>query len=58
MAKNDTWRTLLPDLPWILPYEVAALGYALLRERELLGGYVDAAKALSRMRAKRPGAAR
>jgi GT2 family glycosyltransferase len=53
MAKNDTWRTLLPDLPWIAAYEIAALGYALLRERDLLGGYADAARAWSRMRAKR-----
>lgn len=51
MAKNDTWRTLLPDLPWIAAYEVAALGYALLRERELLGAYPDALAAWRRMRA-------
>ena len=31
-------------LPFILGYEVAALGYALLRERELLPGYVEAAR--------------
>ena len=44
IAKNDTARTLLPDLPRILAYEVLALGYALLRERALLGGYVEAAR--------------
>ncbi len=44
IAKNDTARTLLPDLHRILAYEVLALGYALLRERPLLRGYVDAAR--------------
>lgn len=42
MLKNDTAGSFLRDLPWIAPYEVAALGYVLLRERELLGGYRDA----------------
>ena len=44
IAKNDTARTLLPDLHRILAYEVLALGYALLRERALLRGYVEAAR--------------
>ena len=57
-AKNDTWRTLLPDLPWVLAYEVLALGFAVLRERELLPGYPQAARAWSTVRAKRrPSAA-
>jgi GT2 family glycosyltransferase len=41
-AKNETPLGLLADLPWIVGYELAALGYALLRERELLGAYGDA----------------
>jgi GT2 family glycosyltransferase len=39
--KNETPLGLLADLPWILAYELGALGFALLRERELLGGYRD-----------------
>jgi len=40
--KNETPLGLLVDLPWIAGYEIAALGFALLRERELLGAYADA----------------
>ena len=40
--KNETGAGLARDLPWIAGYEVAALGFALLRERELLGAYRDA----------------
>jgi GT2 family glycosyltransferase len=40
--KNETPLGLLLDLPWILAYEIAALGFALLRERELLGAYREA----------------
>lgn len=39
--------------PPIVVYEIAALGYALLRERELLGGYVEAARLAPRVWAKR-----
>ncbi|MBA2793822.1 MAG: glycosyltransferase family 2 protein, partial [Thermoleophilaceae bacterium] len=42
IAKNDPLDTLLRDLPRILVYEVLALGFALLRERHLLRGYVEA----------------
>lgn len=42
MLKNDTRRGLLRDLPWVLGYEVLALGHVLLRERCLLGGYREA----------------
>lgn len=42
LAKNETPAGLLVDLPWIVGYELAALGFALLRERELLGAYRDA----------------
>ena len=37
--KNETRRDLLRDLPFVVGYEVAALGHVLLRERFLLGGY-------------------
>jgi hypothetical protein len=52
-VKNDPAATLLRDLPGILLYEVVALGFALLRERALLGGYREAARLLPRMRRKR-----
>ena len=49
IAKNDPLASLLRDLPRILAYEVAALGFAMLRERHLLRGYVDAGRLLPRM---------
>jgi GT2 family glycosyltransferase len=39
MVKNDTFQDVRADLFGIAGYEIAALGYALLRERHLLGGY-------------------
>jgi len=42
MLKNDRAADLARDLPRIAAYEIAAFGYALLRERSLLGGYADA----------------
>jgi GT2 family glycosyltransferase len=39
MVKNDTLQDLRGDLARIATYEVAALGYALLRERHLIKGY-------------------
>ncbi len=52
-AKNDPLETLVRDLPRILVYEVLALGFALLRERHLLRGYLEAARVIPRMRRKR-----
>ena len=46
IAKNDRPRDLLRDLPHVALYELLALAYALVVERELLGGYADAAGAL------------
>ncbi len=43
IAKNDSLSDLLHDLGPLLLYELLAAGYALLRERELLGGYIEAA---------------
>lgn len=42
IAKNDRLSDLRRDWWPLASYEVLALGYALLRERELLGGYVEA----------------
>jgi GT2 family glycosyltransferase len=41
MVKNDTLEDLRGNLLRIAGYELAAFGYALLRERHLLGGYGD-----------------
>jgi GT2 family glycosyltransferase len=49
--KNETAWGLVGDWPWIAGYEIAALGFALLRERELLAGYRE-------FRALRPAAKR
>jgi GT2 family glycosyltransferase len=46
MAKNDSLRDLLRDAGPLLLYEVLALGYAVLREPELLRGYLEAASRL------------
>ncbi|HEX8204534.1 MAG TPA: glycosyltransferase [Solirubrobacteraceae bacterium] len=46
VAKNDRPRDVLRDLPSIALYELLALAYAIAVERELLGGYADAARAL------------
>jgi GT2 family glycosyltransferase len=53
MIKNDPAGALARDLPRILAYEVAALGFALLKERHLLRGYLEAARLAPRMRRKR-----
>ena len=53
IAKNDRLRDVLRDLPHVALYEIAALGYALLVERELLGGYADALRALPAARRRR-----
>ena len=53
MAKNDPLPALARDLPPILLYEALELGFVLLRERFLLRGYLEAARALPRMLRKR-----
>ena len=53
VAKNDPLPSLLRDLPRILAWEAIALPYALLRERCLLRGYLEAARLLPRMLRKR-----
>ncbi|MGI8844608.1 MAG: glycosyltransferase family 2 protein [Thermoleophilaceae bacterium] len=46
IAKNDRPGALLRDAPALAAYELGALGYALAVERELLGGYREAARLL------------
>lgn len=46
IAKNDTLAGLLRDAGPMALYELLALGYAVLREHELFGGYVEAARRL------------
>jgi GT2 family glycosyltransferase len=46
VAKNDRPGALARDAPALLGYELAALGYALLREHELLRGYDEALRRL------------
>lgn len=53
IVKNDPLASFARDLPRILAYEVLALGFALLRERFLLRGYVEACRLLPRMLRKR-----
>jgi GT2 family glycosyltransferase len=53
MIKNDPLESLLRDLPGILFYELLALGFALVREPHLLGGYLDVARLAPSMRRKR-----
>jgi GT2 family glycosyltransferase len=53
LAKNQTARGYARNAPYILGYEVLALGHALLRERTLLGGYVEAARLLGGARSRR-----
>jgi GT2 family glycosyltransferase len=53
MVKNETASGFGRDAPRILFYEVLALGHAVLREPELLGGYRDALRLLGAARRRR-----
>lgn len=53
IAKNDPLAAFLRDLAPICAYELAALAYAILRERELLRAYPQAARLLPAMLRKR-----
>ncbi len=46
LVKNETPAGFARDAPWIIGYELLALGHVLLRERHLLRGYADAARLL------------
>lgn len=48
IAKNETGQSLARDWWRILAWEVLALGFAVLRERTLLRGYVEFARLLPR----------
>ncbi|HEX8105085.1 MAG TPA: glycosyltransferase [Solirubrobacteraceae bacterium] len=52
-VKNETRAGLLRDLPFVVAYEIAALGHVLLRERHLLRAYHDAWRALPGARRRR-----
>ena len=53
IIKNDRVADLARDLPALARYELAALAYALVVERELLGAYRDAALGLDGARRRR-----
>jgi GT2 family glycosyltransferase len=53
IAKNDSASDLLRDAHHVLIYEVLALGYALIAERDLLPAYADALRALPETRRRR-----
>lgn len=53
VVKNETWWGVACDWPWIAGYELAALGFALLRERSLLGAYREAWALLGPARRRR-----
>lgn len=53
MVRNETPASFLRNLPWILTYEVLALGHVLLRERFLARGYVEAVRLAPRVRERR-----
>jgi len=53
LAKNESGREFARNAPFILGYEVLALGHALLRERTLLRGYVEAWRLLGAARSRR-----
>jgi GT2 family glycosyltransferase len=46
MAKNDRLADLLGDLHHVVAYEALAFGYALVKDRRLMRGYVEAARLL------------
>lgn len=53
MAKNDTPTAFARDLHRIAAYELAALGWALMAERHLLGAYREATRLLPGARRRR-----
>ena len=53
MLKNESSGTFLPDLPFILFYEIRRLGYLLLREWSTLAALPQIVRLMPRMRRKR-----
>ncbi|WP_372788003.1 glycosyltransferase family 2 protein [Paraconexibacter sp.] len=53
IVKNDDPGDLVRDLPRLVLYEILALGFAVLRERHLLAGYLQAWRLLPAARRRR-----
>jgi len=53
IIKNERWRDLLINLPVLLAWEILRLGYAVLRDREMLGGYLASLRVWSSAWSKR-----
>lgn len=53
VIKNETWIGFLRAAPSIVGYEIAAFGWAVLRERFLLRAYVDVLRQLPAARRRR-----
>jgi GT2 family glycosyltransferase len=53
MLKNDVAGDVLRDLPFLIAWEAARLGFALLRDPALLGGYLEALRMAPRAWRKR-----
>lgn len=53
LIKNESLLALIRDLPFFLAFEVARFGYALTRDRSLLGAYVEALRLAGRAWRKR-----
>lgn len=53
VLKNESWAAFGRSWPSVLGYEVLALGWAVLRERFLLGAYLDVLRVLPATRRRR-----
>jgi GT2 family glycosyltransferase len=53
IVKNESGRDLIFNLPWLVGWEVLRLGFVLVRDRPLLGGYLDAYRCLGSAYRKR-----
>lgn len=53
ILKNERWRDLVRNLPFLAGWEVLRLGHALVRDPAVLPGYLDAAKLAPRIWRKR-----
>lgn len=53
LIKNESPLALLRDLPFVLPVELARLGFAVFGDRALLGAYREAFRLAGRARQKR-----
>lgn len=53
LIKNEQPRDFWLNLPWLATWEVLRLGFALLRDREILQGYRDAGRLMGRAWRKR-----